>query len=431
MVMVNKLNKLDESSVYKSIFNVALVVVGVKFLGLIKEILIAKDFGMTNLLDAFYILILIPSFFKNVFIEAFKAVFIPNLVTVKDKNILKNNLFFLTVLLSVILIVLMALIIEPLNNYYTEKYPEGIKSEVSQFQYLFLILIPVWSFSALFSGFLDVKKKFVISAICPIISSLVFISASFLYRPSIKILVYATIIGSFLEMFFLLAFNKLSFNVRKINFVDSETRVIITQFLPKLLSGLVIGLNPVIDQVFTTRLSGGSVSTLNYGSKFPLLVISVLTIAIGNVLLPYFAEIKKFEKTKIFRILNNKIKMIFLISSLSVIFFLFFGDTLISLVFERGSFTSENVDNVNLVLKMFSFQIPFYLMDIILVRFLTANNLNKFNIISSLISVFVNVLCNYLFLEKYGVSGIALSTSIVILCSFLVKYFYIRNRLLK
>lgn len=431
--MIKRLNKFIEPSLYKSIFNVALVVVGVKFLGLIKEILIAKDFGMTNLLDAFYILILIPSFFKNVFIEAFKAVFIPNLVSVDDgkRKVLKNNLFFLTILLSLILVLSLLLIISPLNDYYTEKYPEEIKLEVSKFEYLFLTLIPVWSFSALFSGFLDVQKKFVISAMYPIITSLVFILMMFMYEPSVKILVYATIIGSFLEMFFLLVFNKLSFNISQINLSDLETKIVINQFFPKLLSGLVIGLNPVVDQIFTTRLSGGAVSILNYGSKFPLLVISVLTIAIGNVLLPYFAEIKKMEKFEVFRILNNKIKLIFFIGSLFIAFFLLFGDVLISLVFERGSFTSANVDDVNLVLKMFSFQIPFYLMDIILVRFLTANNLNKFNIISSLISVFVNVLCNYLFVEKYGVSGIALSTSVVVLLSFLVKYFYIKNKLLK
>ena len=43
--------------------------------------------------------------------------------------------------------------------------------------------------------------------------------------------------------------------------------------------------------------------------------------------------------------------------------------------------------------------------------------------------VFVNVICNFLFIEKYGVSGIALSTSIVVLFGFLIKYVYVLNKL--
>ena len=77
---------------------------------------------------------------------------------------------------------------------------------------------------------------------------------------------------------------------------------------------------------------------------------------------------------------------------------------------------------------MFSFQIPFYLLSITLVRFLTAFNLNLFSIISSSMSVLINVICNYIFIDEYGVAGIALSTSIVILFSFLIKYVYVINK---
>ena len=81
-----------------------------------------------------------------------------------------------------------------------------------------------------------------------------------------------------------------------------------------------------------------------------------------------------------------------------------------------------------LVLSMFSFQIPFYLLSITLVRFLTAFNLNTFTIISSSFMVIVNVICNFLFIDTYGVSGIALSTSIVVLFGFLIQYVYVKYK---
>jgi putative peptidoglycan lipid II flippase len=96
--------------------------------------------------------------------------------------------------------------------------------------------------------------------------------------------------------------------------------------------------------------------------------------------------------------------------------------------FQKNNFTSQDSENVFLVLVMFSFQIPFYLLSITLVRFLTAFNLNTFTIVSSSFMVVVNVICNYIFIDEYGVAGIALSTSIVILFGFLIKYVYVINK---
>ena len=109
-------------------------------------------------------------------------------------------------------------------------------------------------------------------------------------------------------------------------------------------------------------------------------------------------------------------------------FLIVFGKDLIIVFFQKGNFTSQDSENVFLVLVMFSFQIPFYLLNISLVRFLTAFNLNLFTIVSSSFMVIVNVICNFLFIEKYGISGIALSTSVVIMFSFLIKYVYVINK---
>ena len=104
-----------------------------------------------------------------------------------------------------------------------------------------------------------------------------------------------------------------------------------------------------------------------------------------------------------------------------------FGKDLVTLLFRRGEFDFSDTERVSYVLFMFSLQIPFYLINIIFVRFLTAYNLNWFNILSSSISVVVNLICNFLFIEKFGVAGIALSTSIVIIINCLAKLLYVRS----
>jgi len=421
----------SDSKPYKNIFTVAICILIVKIFGFAKEAFISNAFGMTNLLDSFFILMLVPVFFKNVFIGAFKAVFIPNYIHAKSKKEFYPNLIALTTFLSLLLIIIVSLILPYINEYLTRNYSNEISKIVFDNQYLFLICIPLWSFSALISGFLDIKKNFIKSAITPVISSITIILVLTIFTPSISNLFHAFLFGIFLEFIYLFLLNPLKFNFSKIDFSNEDTKTLLSQFAPKLISGLIIGLNPIIDQTFSSSIGNGAISSLNYGSKFPVFAISIISIAVGNVLLPYFAELKNKRSSYVLKELNKKIIVIFIFGIFCIAFLFIFGESLIRLFFEHGKFTAEDTKLVNNILRMFSYQIPFYILNILLVRFLTAFNLNKFNIFSSSVSVFLNLICNYFLIKKYGVSGIALSTSVVIFISFSLKYLYILNKFTK
>ena len=66
-----------------------------KILGFLKEVYVGNIFGMSEDLDVFFILILIPGFFSNVFLGAFKAVVIPNYIFAQKKGnlIFQNNVY--------------------------------------------------------------------------------------------------------------------------------------------------------------------------------------------------------------------------------------------------------------------------------------------------------------------------------------------------
>ena len=426
--LVNNLSQ--KGGVYRNIAFVVFTVFFVKILGFFKEVLIGNSFGMTEDLDVFFILILIPSFFSSVFLGAFKAVLIPNYIFAQknDNTIFHNNLIVQTILMSLVLTIGLYFLSTPINTYLVRNYSEFFANQVFANQYLFLLCIPIWTFSSLLSGLLDIKKRFVISALYPIITSIVFIVLLFFYEPSIHILVYAFVLGSILELLFLLCFQPVKLVLSDVKFNDPDSIILYKQFLPKLIAGLIIGFNPIVDQLFTSQLTDGAISTLNYGNKLPAFAITILTIGIGNVLLPYFAHLKDTPKGEILILLKKKFNAIFIIGILCTLFLVVFGKDLIILFFQEGAFTQNHTEEVSLVLIMFSFQIPFYLLDITLVRLLTAFNLNVFNITSSSISVLVNVFCNYIFIEKYGVAGVALSTSIVVFLSFVTKYLYVLRK---
>ena len=101
------------------------------------------------------------------------------------------------------------------------------------------------------------------------------------------------------------------------------------------------------------------------------------------------------------------------------------SEFLISLLFERNEFKPEDTQFVFPIQQMFVLQIPFYAVGIIFNRFLTSINKNNFLVISSIISLALNIALNTVLIDLMGVSGLALATSIVSLTNTVVIFIYI------
>ena len=113
-----------KDGISRNIATVIFTVFIVKVLGLLKEIYIGNKFGMSEELDIFFILILIPSFFSNVFLGAFKAVVIPNYIFAQKKGnlIFQNNIILQTIILASLLTLGLFLCSTPINTYLIRNY---------------------------------------------------------------------------------------------------------------------------------------------------------------------------------------------------------------------------------------------------------------------------------------------------------------------
>jgi putative peptidoglycan lipid II flippase len=106
-----------------------------------------------------------------------------------------------------------------------------------------------------------------------------------------------------------------------------------------------------------------------------------------------------------------------------------FSDTIIKVIFQRGSFTAGDTNAVSSVQALFAFQIPFYIASIVVVRLISSLRANYVLMWGAGINLIVNVGLNILFIHLMGLKGIALSTSFVYLISFLFLLFF-ANRMI-
>jgi putative peptidoglycan lipid II flippase len=162
---------------------------------------------------------------------------------------------------------------------------------------------------------------------------------------------------------------------------------------------------------------------LAYGNKVVSLIIGLGALALGSAVFPEFSRMAASED---WRNISRTLRFIGLALAATTIpltaTLYLFSQPLVGLIYERGAFGVQDTVLVGRVQSMLVLQIPFYLFGIVLVRLVSALQMNHILLWGTVISVVVNVGLNFLLMTFLGVAGIALSTSIVyvVACGYLM-----------
>jgi len=410
--------------------------------GFAKELTVAAWFGTGDALDAFLIALLVPTFIVNVLAGSLSASFLPTFIRVYRRRglagaqkvltgVITGFLFF-GLILSVILIVFTPLYLLALWF--------GFSPEIFQLaQIILYALVPIIllkGLSTICAGVLNALENFALAAILPIIGPLSAIFFILTVGASLGIyaLVIGTILGFGLESFFIgRAIIKRKFSLRPhLIRLDSDQRIVIGQFLPMVAGSIIMGSTEIVDKGMAAALSPGSVAALSYGNKIIAAVMTLATTAIGTAVLPYFTRMvaeKDWENIR--GTLKFYLSIIFAIGIPAAILIYVFSDSIVNIIFQRGSFTPENTAIVSPVQAYFAFQIPFYVAGIVVVRLISSLRANHILMWGAAINLVINIGFNILFIHYLGLKGIALSTSFVYLISFLFLVYFANRQILQ
>ncbi|MBA4744726.1 virulence factor MviN [Muricauda sp. TY007] len=432
---MKKLWKKYQSQLLSDMLTVAIVSLLVKGVGFFKEILIADAYGVSELLDTFLIAFLVPKFIQSVFLNAYGSVFIPNYV--QEKQVEKNtgtfqgSSFIITVLIALFMIGVTYIgidtYLELLFPGHKAQYYELIKTQL----WIILPCILFWGISSLISGLLMVENEFLYSSLNVIFVPIITIVLLLFFQSELqeKTLALGLLLGSIVSFLYLIVLGLkkkvLAFN--KPDFKNKNIRILLTQVPAKMSSGLINGVNPMVDQYFSAQIAIGAIAALNYGHKIPMVVIGLAGAPIGNTLLPYFSKKAMEGHHKLYEYLKRVLRTALGLMGIITVVLIFLSKLIVQILFERGAFTSEDTTQVYVIQQMYLIQLPFYIVGIIMNKYLTAINKNNFLVLSSLISLALNISLNYIFMELMGTKGLALATSLVSLGNSIAIYLYIKK----
>ena len=403
-------------------------------------LVIASFFGTGDALEAFLIAFLLPSLIITVVSGSFSSAMVPTYIRVSEQQgpDEAHALFCRVTFVAVGSLATVAALCGMLAPYLLPLLGSGFGSAklllARNLLYLLLPVTVIKGLSTIYASILNAGERFSLAAVAPVTVPIATVAATLLWdAPSTRIfaVVVGTIVGMLAELFLL------GWGLKRRGHLllprwtprSAASRQVTAQCLPMLAGATLMSGAAFIDQAMAASLPSGSVASFNYGCRLVSAVLHITAGAIGAAVLPFFSRLVDTQNwlqlRSVLRIYSTLI--LAAMAGLSVLLFVF-SEPLVGLGLERGSFSKADTVLVGRVQAVYGLQIPFYVCGMMFVRVVSSMVENHILMIASLLNLGINVLLNYLFMQRWGVVGIALSTAAVYTfsCGYLMTMVYRR-----
>jgi putative peptidoglycan lipid II flippase len=424
----------QHDSVNKRIFRAALAVglatVVVKAGTTLKDLAVARSFGRGDSLDAFLFAFILPSFALTVLVGAITAALVPVLVETRQKEGLPaaQRLLASVMLLTGAALVAVALLLALLAPLYLPYLGHSFAPEKQLLTRQFLYYLAPWlvlsGLATFMACVLNAIEKFAVPAIVPLLTpSAILVCIALWARPSSGFaLAFGTVAGSCFEVFllyYLVRKNQILGSLRW-HGLDERVRAVLSQTRPMMAGSLLMGATPVVDQIMAAMLGPGNVSALSYGGKVPAGLLAIGATALSTATLPYFSRMAAAKDWQGCRHTLKRYSALMLSVSIPItVLLIVLSKPLVRVLFQRGSFTAVDTAVVSQVQACYSLQLPAYVLSLLFVRFISAVRRNDLLMYAAAINLVVDIVMNLILMRIWGVAGIAVSTSIVMVGSLL------------
>lgn len=404
--------------------------------GLLRDRLLASQFGASASLDVFNSSFIIPDFIMNSFAAALTTAFIPVFTLWLHKKGEKQAWELTNLILCIIsgLILVAAILVFFFAPWLCKLISPGFDQE----RYLMLIkatrlmlLSPIFfSLSILFGSALQGLKKFISYALSPVLYNIGIVGGIYFLAPRYGIYgaIYGVLIGAFCHM--LIRLIELLFSGWKPIYLKKHwdgVKDVVKLMIPRAVSLILVNFNLWIYNAIASTLAIGSISIFNLTRNFQSMPVSVIGIAFGTALLPalatHFAQDNAIEFKKD---LNRTIKNVLLLTIPATIGMIVLAKPIVKIFLGTGKFDAQAVAATGLMLMIFSLSIPLESLQHILARAFYAQHDTITPVKITIIATIVNALASYGFTKLIGINGLALgfisySFTQVVLLNFLLK----------
>jgi putative peptidoglycan lipid II flippase len=348
-----------------------------RVLGLAREVVAAKYFGVTGAMSAFTIAFQVPNLVRALFADsALQGAFVPVFSELLEKGERKeafrvaSSLFFLILLVLGAVTALFILFAKPIMSVIAPGFddnPALADLTVNLARLMFPIVV-LLALSGLVVGMLNAFDHFAAPALAPAAWNLVIIAALVGLVPVLpqddEIYAYAIGILAGTVVQFLLPLpwlrgrgGHLTF---RIDWRDERVRRVLKLMLPVTLALGLINLSLLINSVFGTLVSPQAPAAIDKAFRIYQLPQGLFSIAIATILFPVMSRFAaRGARDELRHTMGTGVRQICLLLIPSAVLMAVLAEPIIRLVYQRGAFGPEATDLTSTALVWWSISLPF------------------------------------------------------------------------
>ncbi len=396
-----------------------------RVLGLARDVVIARVFGVSEGTDAFFLANKIPNFMRRLFAEgAFNQAFVPVLSEYRStKSLLDVQLLINAVAGSLggflFLLTLLAVIAAPLIAMPLAYGPIEFELLVEMLRITFPYLLLI-SMTALCGAVLNSYGRFAVPAITPALLNISLISCSFFLVPYMRVpelaLAWGVLIAGVAQLLFQLPFlarMRLLPVPTLVKFHEGVDRIK-KLMVPALFGVSVSQINMLFDTFIASLLVSGSVGWLYFSDRLMELPLGTFGIAIAIVVLPSLSR-KSAESSldEFAQTLDWAFRLVVLIAVPAALSLILIAEPLLVTLFQNSNFSEADVASSAGSLKAYSFGLIAFMAIKIFAPGYYARQDTRTPVKIGVVALISNMVLNLAF-YLYGLAhvGLALATSL-------------------
>lgn len=430
---------LSKKSILKKTAQVSMLTLLSRVLGIMREFLMVRYFGVGAISDAFIASFRIPNFFRHVFAEgALSASFVPAFVkSVKHGDREEANglmslafVFFEGIILLMYLFVLLKteLVIGLIAPGFSA---EQVAYAIPFLQILFAFLLFISS-SALLAGALNSVNHFFIPAFAtPLLNVVVIITLLLClkFKLPATILCSGFIVGAIIQFILhLVMYFKYHFAFGIVTKkAHNAFKAVLTKFLPCLFGVSIVEINLFASGIIASYLPKGSISLLYYGARFMNIPLGMFAVAMASIMLPHFSRLVLYAPKRLNFYLLEVAKFVTWVITPALLFLIFISKPLfIFLLGDKG--TPLTIHQGGLILTLYTTGLLFLCMNKLLLSMFYALKDTWATTIAAGVCALINISGDLISYKYIGAYGIAISNTISGFAMTIIAFMFLERR---
>lgn len=418
------------------IFLIILTLVS-RLIGMGREMTLAYFYGATNVSDAYLMSIAVPTILVTFVVVALATSYIPSYQkhqgSEAEKNAFTNKVIGLTLIACFIIIILTLAFTPFIVRLFVSGFDDATVNLTATFIRLSVFAVFFMGLNHVLHSFMQVKEKVLLASLSGLpfnVMAITFIVLSHLFH--LHLLAIGTVFAIGAQTIYLLILAKRQQFTFKPQFSlkDAEMKQLMILTAPIILANTVDQIGMIVDKNMASTFGPGAVSAFTYAART---VTATSGVFLTSIIVVTFPKISKLATKNDIVAMKDSLAESFVGLSLFIIPLIaavaVFSHSVITVLFGRGAFDAVAISTTS---DLLYFNIFFLLgngFTQLITRVFFALKDTKTPMIFSTLTIILNILLNIVFTRWFGISGLALATSVAAFVGMLALLFMLRRKI--